>query len=270
MLSDTMSQESLEQNAPQVRLLHCGAKRLDSWSYADLSDPCWRLYWNARNGAHVVLDGVAVDLAPSVIMLIPPYTAFDSAMRGRPLWHHFVHFVATAPYTTITPQIITFPATSERTAIMRRLRDYATADDLGKAWIMTSVLSLCYLALSMIPPEKLTTFYADHRIRAAASWMEHHLDQPMANAMLAGRAAMHPSAFARLFRQCTGYSPHGFLRSKRIQQACALLVTSNASLDEIATRTGFCDRYHFSRVFKAACHVSPAAYRRSRSPERSR
>ena len=44
---------------PNVRLLLVQSLRLLHWSHGDLSAPYWRLYWNSRPGASVLLDGRA-------------------------------------------------------------------------------------------------------------------------------------------------------------------------------------------------------------------
>jgi hypothetical protein len=41
-----------------------------------------------------------------------------------------------------------------------------------------------------------------------------------------------------------------------------LLRTTNESLNSIASRLGFCDAFHFSRVFKTETGNSPSAYRK--------
>lgn len=48
---------------------------------------------------------------------------------------------------------------------------------------------------------------------------------------------------------------------RRIGIACSLLHRSNLSMDEVAQQTGFCDRYHFSKVFKQIRGVSPGTFR---------
>ena len=53
-----------------------------------------------------------------------------------------------------------------------------------------------------------------------------------------------------------------FVRARRIELAGVLLHNSAKKIEEIAAATGFCDRYHFSRVFKRLRGMGPAEFRR--------
>jgi AraC family transcriptional regulator len=49
---------------------------------------------------------------------------------------------------------------------------------------------------------------------------------------------------------------------RRLQRACHLIITSSASLSEIALSVGFADQSHLCRVFKRAFGRSPYRWRR--------
>ena len=73
---------------------------------------------------------------------------------------------------------------------------------------------------------------------------------------------MSKNAFMRLFKAQYGLTPHTVIQRKRIEKACIMLHFSNASIEQIAEATGFCDRFHFSRTFKHIQGIAPAAFRR--------
>jgi AraC family transcriptional regulator, transcriptional activator FtrA len=93
-------------------------------------------------------------------------------------------------------------------------------------------------------------------------WARRHLQQPLAIAQLARRAAMSERNFARRFRAETGTTPHRWLTHERLLAAQRLLETTDDSIDRIAEEVGLQTsptlRHHFRRIF----HTSPAAYRR--------
>jgi len=79
---------------------------------------------------------------------------------------------------------------------------------------------------------------------------------------LSAVAQRSPAYFSRKFKLAVGESPHVYVVRRRLERACDLMVTSAASLSEIALSVGFSDQAHLSRHFRAAFAQSPASWRR--------
>lgn len=86
---------------------------------------------------------------------------------------------------------------------------------------------------------------------------------------LAALAHLSVSQFERRFRAVFGASPMRHLQRVRLDKACALLAGSDEKITAIASRCGFYDHSHFIRLFTRAIGMSPLAYRRQASGERS-
>ena len=78
---------------------------------------------------------------------------------------------------------------------------------------------------------------------------------------IARRSKAH---FSRKFKLAVGESPHAFVVSRRLERASHLMMTSAASLSEIALSVGFSDHAHLCRLFRLAFGQSPANWRRER------
>ena len=76
---------------------------------------------------------------------------------------------------------------------------------------------------------------------------------------VAQRSAAH---FSRSFKQALGESPHAYVVRRRLERACHLMITSSASLSEIALSVGFSDQAHLCRLFRQAFGQSPSSWRR--------
>lgn len=72
---------------------------------------------------------------------------------------------------------------------------------------------------------------------------------------------MSDSRFSHLFREVTGTTPHKYILQKRIDNAKALLSSSDIKISEVAAYVGFSDPYHFSRVFSKDVGMSPTQYK---------
>ncbi len=121
--------------------------------------------------------------------------------------------------------------------------------------------SLIELAASMTDLQQAGARKTDVRILKVLSYMDEHLKPSTSNADLAREARMSVGALTHLFKEQMGHSLQGFLRRKRVEKAALLLQFSELSIEQIAEETGFCDRYHFSKVFRSLQGAGPAAFR---------
>ena len=76
---------------------------------------------------------------------------------------------------------------------------------------------------------------------------------------VAQRSTTH---FSRSFKQAFGEPPHAYVVRRRLERACHLMMTSSASLSEIALSVGLCDQAHLCRLFRQALGQSPSSWRR--------
>jgi AraC family transcriptional regulator len=81
---------------------------------------------------------------------------------------------------------------------------------------------------------------------------------------LSAIARRSPAHFSRKFKLAVGESPHAYVVRRRLERACHLMMTSTASLSEIALSVGFSDQAHLCRLFRQAFGQSPANWRRER------
>ena len=63
-----------------------------------------------------------------------------------------------------------------------------------------------------------------------------------------------------------GKTPFSYLNEYRINQAAALLLTTNAPITEIAMDTGFDNMSYFIRQFKHCKGCTPSAFRKMEHP----
>jgi AraC family transcriptional regulator len=96
--------------------------------------------------------------------------------------------------------------------------------------------------------------------RVLAFLHEHFVDSPSLPE-IARRAEVHPVHLARTFRRYYRCTVGEYLRQLRVAFACQQLTQSSRPLIEIALAAGFSDQSQFSRTFKRAMGLTPAAFR---------
>ncbi len=252
---------------PGIHILQCIRMKLPArwWSYPNLSAPHWRFYWNPLPGAAVRLQGQETWLGPETAAVIPPHTPFSSS-NDEASEQFYIHFVADPPFDRVPPAIFSFPVTRELRKVLDEASLLLSDQDTQNGTRLSLLLHwLAYLALMQVPETQLQPVCVDNRVRKIIQGMVRNLAKSHPNQHLAAEAHMNTNAFIRLFKHHTGHTPQSYLLRRRLDQACQLLCFTNLTIKVIAERTGFCDRYHFSRVFRRHQGMGPATFRNMRS-----
>jgi len=97
------------------------------------------------------------------------------------------------------------------------------------------------------------------RVRAFIDENLHRTIHTMDLSAVARRSTAH---FSRSFKKAFGEPPHAYVVRRRLERACHLMITSSASLSEIALSVGFADQAHLCRLFRLAFGQSPSRWRR--------
>ncbi|MGQ1888836.1 helix-turn-helix domain-containing protein [Thermophagus sp. OGC60D27] len=273
-----------------LQILCCRYWWLKKWEFKELAFPYWRIYHNTIDGARIIYNNKEYSLSSDKIILITPNTSFQSKLSrqgtlphdfelegGRVeslkdkeiiettegVLHLFIHFNLGIPYDNVSPGIFVFDLTDHLRDKISRIIEHLTEDYRRFNYYGSlAIQSLICDLLSEVPESLWDLRSNDHRILSVLGFIEKNLHQSLKNSELAQQAKMATNSFTRLFTTETGISPQRYVKKKRVEYACVLLHHTNRSIDQIATETGFADRFHFSRVFREITKTSPARYRK--------
>ncbi len=232
-------------------------------------------------------------LEPGKLVLIPPNTPFASDIEGissrhsQPyslkggrvesrnmeeemisagtVLHMFIHFTLGYPFDTISPDIFVFNITPEQKSLIYSITGQLMEGQVRFEQVGSLELySLLFSLLHQIPVDAWRNRILDSRVISGIRHMEKNINEiEIQNSMLAEIGGMSVNAYARLFKEKTGYSPRKYLMRMRVEKACNMLHHSDLSIDQIASSCGFSDRYYFTRIFTRTMKVSPGIYRRN-------
>ena len=93
-------------------------------------------------------------------------------------------------------------------------------------------------------------------------YTQEHYAQALTLQVLSGEFKMSESYISSLIKKRTGKGFSEHLMEIRIRKAQEYLRTTNDSIETIAERVGYPDYFYFTKVYKKATGISPAAYRR--------
>ena len=106
---------------------------------------------------------------------------------------------------------------------------------------------------------------APWQIRKLITYVGVNLDRTITTRCLAEVARLSSFHFCRAFRDSFGVSPHGYVIRRRMERAQGLMLTTKASLGQIAADCGLADQAHFNKLFRKFAGESPGAWRRARA-----
>ena len=100
------------------------------------------------------------------------------------------------------------------------------------------------------------------RLRRVRDRIDREYAQPLDVEALARDAHMSAGHFSRQFRLAYGESPYGYLMTRRIERAMALLRSGELSVTEVCFTVGCSSLGTFSTRFTELVGVPPSVYRR--------
>lgn len=179
--------------------------------------------------------------------------------------HSWLHCEGTAVdravgsvFTPHTPLRLSSPSSFEK--FLRDLNaeisnnavpDEMIGQNLFENWVRDMHRTLSQSTLR--PPERLS------RVK---EFMDSHFSEAITLTALAKQANWSVAHFSEEFRRYYGTSPIDYIISMRMNHAAYLLEDINLSVTEVASRVGYENIYHFSKLFKRRFGASPRNSRR--------
>ncbi len=111
--------------------------------------------------------------------------------------------------------------------------------------------------MGSMEPHELAEFRA---LRRARDLIDREYARPLDVPTLAAAAYLSPAHFSRRFRAAYGETPYGYLMTRRIERAMALL-RAGSSVTETCMAVGCTSLGSFSSRFRELVGESPSAYR---------
>ena len=269
-----------------IRLFSAGYIRLrEWWMETDHIRSMWRLCRVDDEGAALLYGSKVYAFPAGRFALVPPGLKFETHLE-RPVKKFYILFEVigwpAAAAGDLFPEPITLPPDEFRDRLADEIcAEVGVSDRLGPA-LSCRVKSLLHLTMAsleqLLPEERVALLrrLVDGQLDLleVLRFIDHHIQEPLDNGRLAEITHTSESCFIRRFREAMGQTPARYVQDRRVARASELLVCTDHSIDEVAQRCGFANRYYFSRVFSERVGRPPVRYRNerpiARAPGRSR
>lgn len=146
--------------------------------------------------------------------------------------------------------------------LMKQLNEHWNKKEQGSELICNG---LFMQLLHMVFQDSGTGFFnyaSKKKLDEAISYIGKNLESKLSVSLIAKTVGLSPDYLTSLFKSYTGYTLTAYIGRCRIDAAKTMLMEENMKVKEVAARLGFCDEFHFSKVFKRLEGVSPIKFLR--------
>ena len=259
MVERTILADGLTSQPPRSQL--CRLAELTSWDISNISASLWRMYVPIDAGGEVSWNGKSYAMEPGSWLLIAPRTSARSRLR-QPFRKAYHHFAWSIRGERARPAIYAGTIRMDQLRALRRIAE-ARRSVAADRELLLRMQALTAEALLSLPDDSMERDSGHGpELGRVVELLTADARHTPSNAELAAELELHPGSLVRMFTRELGVSPQRFALNWRLDQASALLTETDAPIDDIAERTGFGDRHHFSRAFARRWGRGPASYRR--------
>ncbi|MCX7714228.1 MAG: AraC family transcriptional regulator [Clostridia bacterium] len=154
--------------------------------------------------------------------------------------------------------------TEDLSEFFRRTESYTKQKGfLTEKLLCTSVLQLIMKSITYIDESmNVTTNHLEPQIIAALSFIYKHYKENISLDEISDAAHMSKYYFCRKFHEVTGTTAFEYLNGIRLSKAHNLLINTNITIDEIASRVGFVSTVNLTRAFKKVYGIAPRDFRK--------
>jgi len=239
--------------------------RLSQWNLVEATDAFWRLYWPTKGSARLSHAGTTLEVVPGGLYLIPPHTPFTTDCRHS-VSKWFIHFTIAGHVGNLRPQIMVVSPTARMLALLAATCPSQPKPRMSAGEDANRFLEIIEL-VTLVVQECLPQLGERPEFGPLGAKVSQILRQRPKGKVtlgeLARAAGLSERKLTELVTRMTGFTPIRYRLELRLNESMTLLRTSEATIDEVARRCGFPNRYYFTRMFSKHRYMTPAAFRRS-------
>jgi AraC-like DNA-binding protein len=264
------------------------------WNYQNVLSPYYRIYYIDDGEGEVTDLRQSVKLEPGHIYIIPSFTLchlkcdnflsqyfiqfFEHSLHGISVFNNaraVIKLRATVLDQALIKRLLQInpgrginrsdnPKVYEKPLYYEQYQQHNLSQPLD---IYTETQGIIMQLISRFLPFKPSgpsnrQLAVPNKIVDSLTYIEANLSEELSVNKLAAMVHQNVDYFSRQFKEYTGTRPVTYICEKRIERAQYLMATSDMTLSEIISNTGFDNLAYFSNSFKKHTGMSPSSYKK--------
>ncbi len=220
------------------------------------------------------IGGKEYTLKPGMLLYFYPGLVHSmESCTDNPMSFYGLHFsIASIEYMNNKWKVeedistLTLPAIMEMknypilSDLMKKLHYYFIKNENDSRLMCSGLFSQLLYCIFQDFKQNGFNYSSRKKIEAAMGYIAENLGRKISANGIAAKLDMSSDYLSVLFKNYTGYTLTRYINQCRIDSAKLLLIEENGRIKDVAARTGFCDEFYFSRVFKRLEGISPAQF----------
>lgn len=181
-------------------------------------------------------------------ILIRPHTIL-------PIWNEIVQLLGRTP---------SFPPQSSPIVALEKMLLAAENGEITDAYIASTYVYSFIIELRKYAEHLSIPRQIPQHISRAVNYMDKNYANMIGQAELAAMLGISKYQFIRTFSKHMGVTPNDYLNRKKIEKSLTLLLSTDASLEQIAQSVGYSSASYYIRVFRRLIGQTPASFRNTK------
>lgn len=260
---------------PQLsfRLLSISASKYENdWESFPHSHYYTEIFFIKSGTGHMKIENESIPLAANNLVLIGAQVLHTEFSNPSDPLDYYVLGVEGLKINTDRPVEYSVVNASSNVAQIRQCFDNILSEmhnrPEGYAEVCQHYLAILVLLICRkdhISYELVDAPNSSHECHKVKRYIETNYHDKITLDSLASNCNLTKYYLSHKFTEFYRKSPIAYLTEVRITAAKDLLKTTNLSIEEIASATGFSSSSYFSQTFQKFCHMSPQQYRKAQT-----